>query len=436
MKKALLAGIFVCVAAATLTAQPVEFEWWYALGGRLGDKIVELCDRFNAQQKEYKVVQVFKGDYPTTVNAGIAAFRAGKPPHILQVFEVGTGTMMAAKGAVKPVYQLMAETGQPFDRAGFIGPVAGYYSTTDGRMLSMPFNSSTTVLYWNKEAFRKAGLDPEKPPRTWPELEQIDRKLTATGLYKAGMGSTWMSWIQLENFSAWHNLPFGTRENGMDGMDAEFTFNGPYQVRHIEMLNQWQKEKLFMYGGRQGAANVFFSNGEIPMMFESTGAYAGFKATCKFEWGVTALPYYPDIPGAPQNSIIGGASLWVMNGRKAEEYRGVAKFFAYLSQPDIQAEWHQFTGYVPVTTAAYELSKKQGFYDKNPGMDIGIRQLSNKPPTANSKGLRFGYFVEMRDILDETFEAIFAGKTTTKQGLDDAVKKGNALLRQFERVNK
>jgi sn-glycerol 3-phosphate transport system substrate-binding protein len=436
MKRLLLIGVLACLAAVTVTAQPVEFEWWYALGGKLGDKIVEFCDRFNASQKDYKVVGVFKGDYPTTMNAGIAAFRAGKPPHILQVFEVGTGTMMAAKGAVKPVYQLMAETGQPFDPEAYIAPVAGYYSTTDGRMLSLPFNSSTTVLYWNKDAFRKAGLDPEKPPKTWPEVEQIARTLAGTGLYKAALASAWMSWVQLENFSAWHNLPFGTRDNGMSGLDSEFTFNGPYQIRHIENLNRWQKDKMFAYVGRAGAGNVFFSNGEIPMMFESSAGYAGFKATCKFPFGVTQLPYYPDIPGAPQNSIIGGASLWVLNGRKAEEYKGVAKFFSFLSQPDIQAEWHQFTGYVPITTAAYELSRKQGFYDRNPGMDIAIKQLTNKKPTANSKGLRFGYFVEMRNILDETFEAIFAGKVTTKQGLDEAVQKGNALLRQFERVNR
>jgi len=428
-------GILCFLMSLLLFAAPIEVEFWHAHGGRLGEKVVAICEDFNRSQSEYKVIPVYKGSYYDTMTAGIAAFRAGKPPHILQVYEVGTATMMAAKGAIKPVYQLMAETREPFDPSVYLPAVTGYYTTSDGRMLSLPFNSSTPVLYYNKEAFKKAGLDPNKPPKTWPEVAEYARKLVQAG-YKGGFSTAWMSWIHLENFSAWHNVPFGTLENGFGGLGTEFTFNGPLQVRHIQQLADWQKEKIFVYGGRTNKGNVLFSSEEVAMYTESSAGYAGFVGTCKFEFGVSMLPYWPDVPGAPQNSIIGGASLWVMNGRKDAEYKGVARFFSYLSKPEVQADWHQFTGYLPITKAAYELTKKQGFYDKNPGTDISVLQINLKPPTPNSKGIRFGYMPQVRELLDETFEDILAGKVTAKKGLDDAVRKGNELLRQFERVNR
>jgi len=156
----------------------------------------------------------------------------------------------------------------------------------------------------------------------------------------------------------------------------------------------------------------------------------------KFEFGIGMMPYWPDVKGAPQNSIIGGATLWALAGHKPAEYKGVAKFFTYLSSPEVQAASHQRTGYLPITLAAYELTKKQGFYDKNPGTDTSIRQINNKPPTSNSKGLRLGNYVQIRDVMDEELEAVWAGTKSAKEGLDAIVKRGNELLRQFERTNK
>jgi sn-glycerol 3-phosphate transport system substrate-binding protein len=370
------------------------------------------------------------------MNAGIAAFRAKTPPHILQVFEVGTATMMAAKGAIKPVYQVMKESGLPFDPSVYLPTVSGYYTTTDGKMLSMPFNSSTPVLYYNVDMFKKAGLDPEKPPVTWLTMGEIAKKLVAAGVCQAGFSSAWNGWIQIENLSAWHNVPIGTKANGFGGLDAVYTFNGPVQVKHIQQLADWQKDKVFVYGGRTNVGNAKFSSGEVAMYTESSAGYAGFKSTCKFEFRTTMLPYWPDVKGAPQNTIIGGASLWVLQGHKPEEYKGVAAFFNYLSRAEVQAEWHQATGYLPITLAAYELTKKQGFYEKNPGTETALKQMTLHKPTENSKGLRFGDHAKTREIMDNEFEAVFAGQKTAKQGLDDAVKAGNDLLRKFEKANK
>jgi len=433
MKKLLLAAMVLIMVTGVYAQTTVEF--WHAMTGKNGDMVQALADKYNASQKDYKVVPVWKGSYADTLNAGIAAYRSGTAPAILQVFEVGTATMMAAKGAIKPVYQLMAENNEKFDPKVYIPTITAYYSTSDGKMLSMPFNSSTAVLYYNKDAFKKAGLDPEKAPVTWPDFFATAKKLKASGM-EGGFTSNWISWIQLENLSAWHNLPFGTRNNGFDGLDTQLVFNSPLVLRHLQTIYDLSKDGTFIYGGREGNANPLFSSGKVGMQFESIGGYANFKNNCKFDFGVARLPYYPDVPGAPQNSIIGGASLWVFNGKSKAEYKGVADYFSFISLPENQAFWHQQTGYLPTTMAAYELTKSQGFYTTNPGPEVAIKQLLNKAPTGNSMGIRFGNFSVIRTIEDQTWEDILAGKISVKDGLDKMVLDGNKTLRDFERINK
>jgi len=431
---AVAAGAFALTAAGQAFAQ-TEIQWWHAMGGKLGEKVESIAAGFNASQNDFKVVPVYKGNYTETMTGAIAAFRAKKQPHIVQVFEVGTATMMAAKGAIYPVYELMKDAGAEFDPSVYLPSVTGYYTDTAGNMLSMPFNSSTPVLYYNKTAFAKAGLDPDSPPKTWPEMGEASKKLQAAGM-SCGFTTGWQSWVQIENFSAWHNVPIGTMENGFAGLGTEFTINSPLHVKHIAQLAEWQKTKIFDYGGRRSDSAPKFYNGECAMYMNSSAALAGIKANAKdFEFGVGMLPYWPDVAGAPQNSIIGGATLWVLTGHKKAEYKGVAAFFNYLSSAEVQADWHQFTGYLPITTAAYELSKKQGFYEKNPGADVSIKQMTLNKPTPNSKGLRFGNFVQIRDVINEELEAIWAGNKTAQQGLDEAVSRGNDLLRKFEKEN-
>ncbi len=429
---AVLAALgMACTAAQAQT----EIQFWHSMGGALGDKVSELAQKFNETQKDYKIVPSFKGTYPESMTAAIAAYRAGNAPHILQVFEVGTATMMAAKGAIVPVTKLMKDADEPFDPKAYLPAVAGYYTDSKGNMLSFPFNSSTVVFYVNKDAFKKAGLDPNKAPKTWKEFIAAADKLKASGqqcVYTTG----WPSWMHIENFSAWHNVPIGTRENGMAGLDTEFRINSPLHVRHLTMLQDMAKKGTFTYAGRTNQAEAKFSSGECAMMTSSTGAQANIRRSAKFEWSVNMIPFHDDVAGAPQNSIIGGASLWVMGGKTNNAYKGIAKFFAYLSRPEVQMDWHTGTGYVPITMAAYELTRKSGFYDKNPGADIAIKQLTNKPPTANSRGLRFGNYVQGREVIEEEMEAVFAGKKDPKAALDEAARRGNEILRKFEAANR
>ena len=434
-------GIAAAVTAAlmsTAAQAATEITWWHAMGGELGAKLEEVAKGFNESQTDYVVVPVFKGSYAETLTAAIAAFRANEQPAIVQVFEVGTGTMMAAKGAVYPVYQLMADQAQAWDPSSFLAPVVGYYSDPEGNILSLPFNSSTPIMYYNKKVFEAAGLDPNVAPKTWAEMESFARQIKTSGAANCGITTEWMSWIQTENLSALHDQQFGTLDNGFGGMGAEFTFNNAVVAKHWDNLKKWSDEGLFQYAGPAGGADAkpkFYAQ-ECAIFMGSSASRAGVIANAKdFEVGFAPLPYYDDVTTEPKNSIIGGATLWVLQGKSPEEYKGVATFFTYLQKPEVQADWHQFTGYLPITNAAYDLGKAQGYYEKNPGSDIAINQITRGTPTANSKGVRFGNLTQVRDVVDNEFEALLAGQKTAQEALDSAVARGNQILRDFEAAN-
>jgi sn-glycerol 3-phosphate transport system substrate-binding protein len=424
--------------AAMLAAAPAhavtEIQWWHAMSGELQPIVERLAADFNASQTNYRILPEYKGQYTQTMTAALFAMRTGQHPAIVQVNEVATATMMAAKGAIYPVHQLMREQGVPFDPKAYLPAVAGYYTDTVGNMLSLPFNASTPILYYNKDQFRLAQLDPETPPRTWPEVEAAAQKLQAAGV-PCGFTAAWPSWVHIENLSAVHNVPIATRQNGFGGLDAALTISNDVAVKHLAALAAWQKTKIFDYGGRADRADAKFHGSQCAMYVTSSATRPDILANAKFEVGYGLMPYWPDVAAAPQNSIIGGATLWVLKGRPVTEYKGVARFFAFLSRPEVQARWHQATGYLPITRAAYELSRSQQFYDRNPGTDISIKQITVKEPTENTKGLRIGSFVLVRDVIEEELEQAIAGQVPAKAALDSAVRRGNEILRRFEKAN-
>ena len=374
-----------------------EVQWWHAMGGVNGERVDKISSDFNASQSQYKVVPVYKGNYTETMTAAIAAYRAKSHPHIVQVFEVGTATMMAAKGAVYPVEQVMKDSGETFDKSDFLPAVISYYQTPEGELLSMPFNSSTPVLWYNADALKKAGVG---VPITWAEMKSASEKLLASGM-DCGFSFGWQSWVMVENYSAWHDLEIGTQENGFAGLDTKFSINNKNVKRILGQISDWSKKGIFKYGGRRGDSLSMFTNGECAMWMNSSAYYGSIKKQAKFNYAQSMLPLDTEASSSRQNSIIGGATLWVLKGHKSDEYKGVAKFMNYLSSPAVQAWWHQETGYVPITKSAYELSKSQGFYQTNPGTDTAIKQLNLNQPTPNSRGLRFGNFVQIRDIINE-----------------------------------
>jgi sn-glycerol 3-phosphate transport system substrate-binding protein len=431
-RKMLIGAALIGALTSTSAFAQTEIQWWHAMTGANNEVINKLAEEFNKSQSDYKVVPTFKGTYADTMNAGIAAFRAGNAPHIMQVFEVGTATMMGAKGAIKPVYQLMKDAGEKFDPKAYLPTITGYYSTSKGEMLSFPFNSSSMVMWVNKDELKKAGVN--EIPKTWPQVFDAAKKLKAAGHNTCGFSSAWITWAMLEQFSAWHNVPLASKANGLDGFDTELKFNSPLHVKHLQNLVDLQKDKTFDYSGRDSKSEGRFTSGECAIFLNSSGFYGNVKANAKFDYTSAPMPYYPDVKGAPQNSIIGGASLWVMGGKSDKEYKGVAKFLAFLSDTDRQVKLHKESGYLPITKAAYEKVKASGFYKENPILEVPLIELTSKEPTENSRGLRLGNMVQMRDMWSEEIEAALAGQKSAKDALDAAVARGNQALRQFERT--
>jgi sn-glycerol 3-phosphate transport system substrate-binding protein len=426
---------FALAASLTTAAQAqTEIQFWHSMTAVNGEWVNDLAKDFNASQKDYKVVPTFKGTYDESMTGAVAAFRAGNGPHVLQVFEVGTATMMASKGAIIPVGQVMKDAGVKFDPAAYVPAVAGYYTAPNGQMLSFPFNSSTTVFYFNKDAFKAAGINTDKPPGTWPEVALAAAKLKASG-HKCPFTTAWQGWTQLESFSAWHNVEFATKRNGLAGLDARMLVNSPLHVRHIDNLANMSKQGLFIYKGRGNVPEASFISGECAMITTSSGFYGNVAKNAKFGYALAPLPFYPDVAGAPQNTVIGGASLWVLSGRNKADYKGVAQFFNYLSSPEVQSASHKRTGYLPITTAAYQLTDKSGFYKDKPGTDVAVTQMIRKT-TDKSRGIRLGNYVQIRAVEDEELEQVWGGKKSAQEALDSIVKRGNELLERFEKANK
>jgi sn-glycerol 3-phosphate transport system substrate-binding protein len=423
----------LALSAATAAAQ-TEINFWHAMGGQLGERTDAFATEFNAMQDQCVVNSIYQGNYTETMTAAIAAFRAGEQPHIVQVFEVGTATMMSAadNGAVYPIYQLMADQGIAFDEADYLPGVISYYSDTDGNLLSLPFNSSTPVMWINVTLFEENGLE---IPTTWDGVIEAARALKEAGVASPfGMG--WQSWTMIENFSAWHDLQIGTNSNGFGGTDTELTINNDHVINHIQRLADMAEEGLFTYGGRRGDSRPQFVNGEAAMWINSSAYYGGFVADIQdFEFTQVPMPYDPAVRSEPLNSVIGGATLWVLRGHDDAEYACTAQFLDFLSGTEQQADWAQATGYVPITLAAADLMEERGFFADNPGTDVAITQLTLNAPTANSAGLRFGNFVQIRDVINEELEAVWSGNKTAAEAMNTAVERGNALLRRFESAN-
>jgi sn-glycerol 3-phosphate transport system substrate-binding protein len=432
LRCAILAVVLVCAAA------PARAQWeirvWHAMSGAQGAELASFAERFNAAQQDYRVVLAYKGSYDETLAATLATQRRWSwtaPPHVVQVRETGTVEMLARRGLTMPLWQILQDAGERLD--GYLPSVEAPFADADGRLLALPFTAATPVLYYNRDALRLARLSPAEPPKTWYEMPAVLAALAAVG-YGCAYTTAYPSWVLLENMSAWHDQRFATHRNGMDGHDARLAFNSRLMVRWISMLSTWREAGYFTNWGRGDEAEARFAAGHCALLTSSSASYAALRSRAGFDLGVAQLPYYDDFDEAPQNTLAGGAGLWVLAGKPPVEYLGVARFFAFLAQPAVQAEWHQKTGGIPLTYAAYELTRKQGFYAANPGQEIAVQQLIAKLPTWESRGIRLGQFARIRGIIDEELEQVWGGRKSALDALNAAVARGNALLEGLEKT--
>ena len=429
--------LLVVFCAGQVMAKPVTIQWWHAMRSARGEVCNYMIKQFNDSQDKYVVVGTNKGNYDETVNAGVAAIRAKKHPHILQSFEVGTQTMMLS-GAIYPVHELMKDAGYNVNWKDYLQPVLSYYMNSDGNLMSMPFNSSTPVMYYNVDLFKKAGIPllSKSKSVTWDDMAEITAKLVKSGV-PGGLVTAWQSWTQIENYSAIHNIPFASKANGYEGLDCELTINNDKVVNHIARLKSWMADGRFFYGGQkyQGPKAEFIAQ-NAGLYIDSISGIAKLKKAVKdFKWDVAPLPVESWMK-EPQNSIIGGASNWVLKGHSKEEYEGVAAFLDFLATNRMQGFWHMQTGYFPITLTSYKGLKDVGYFDANPFQEVGIKQMTRREPTKISRGLRLGYFIQIRNIINEELELVWNDSKTPQEALDNAVKRSNIKLREFEKTYK
>ena len=424
MKTILAAGI---AALAIPASAKTELQWWHAMGGRLGEVVDEIATNYNASQSEYEIIPTYKGGYEDTMTAGIAAFRAKQQPHVLQIFDAGAATIINAPGAAIPVADLMEEHGKGFDSNDYIEGVRGFYADSAGKMIGMPFNSSTPLLYYNKDAFAAAGI--ANPPATWEEFEAMAPKLKAAG-YTA-LAQSHSPWILSENFHSRHNIQLSTGNNGYDSTDVKILYNNDHLKMHWGKMKEWLDAGHYGFFGRAWGDNQdAFVQKKVAMWMGSSGSFGGLKKSTDFEFGTTFLPYWKSIIDEPKSTFIGGAALFAMSGKSDAEYKGVADFFAYMTNNENQVFWHKETGYVPITTAAYNMAKAEGYYDESPDAEIGILQLS-QPGGEWTKGYRLGYYVQIREVMYKKYDDIFSGKSSVEKAFSEMETESNALLERF-----
>jgi sn-glycerol 3-phosphate transport system substrate-binding protein len=418
-----LAGMSSALAAT-------EVELWHAMGGALGERVDELVKKFNDSQKDYVVKAIHKGSYDEVLNGMIAAYRAKRHPEIVQSNERSVLTMVHS-GAIVPTDDLMREQGYNIDWSQFIKPIVNYFAV-GGKLQAMPFNSSTPILFYNRDHFKAAGFD--KPGATWQELEPQLNAIKAKGVSNCAMvlpGD--YEWSFLENHSAINDIPYATKRNGLDGLDTSFVFNKGKLVDQVERMKRLIGSNVMQIAGQGVIPVQLFTSGACSTILASTAAHAAVVAAAKFNWSATELPY--EQGATPRNSVIGGAALWTLKGHSPEKYKAVAAFYNFIAQTDTQVWWHQATGYVPVTVTAYDSAKAQGYYKNNPTREIAVVQLMRGTPTENSSGFRIGNSNQINVAIMEEVSAAFLGRKPVQQALDDAVARGNQALRRFEQLN-
>ncbi|WP_420562281.1 extracellular solute-binding protein [Thalassobaculum sp.] len=427
---------FAALAASPASAEPIKFEYWYGLSGHLGEVVQQTCDRFNQSQSEFEIVCVGQDGYAQAVQNSIAAFRAGKHPTIVQAYDAGTADLMMS-GEFYPVQKMMADYNITIDWDNYFPGISNYYASSKGELFSMPFNSSTAVMYYNIADLKKAGV--ETPPATWEEFGADLEKLKASGK-ACPFAYAPDSWIDLEQFSMAHNVPIATNNNGYDGLDSELVFNTTVHVQHMQNLKRWKDDGLLQIRTSQGGLNSrdSFAQGECSFYFGSIASHATVHSVAKpdLEWSVAMLPIYEGYER--HNTVVGGASLWVLSKKTEEEYRGAAAYLSFLATPESERFWSSNTGYIPVTKTGFQNLKDSGFYDNPPykGREIAIESLTYTEPGPLTRGIRLGGFIQVRKEWSGEIEAAFADKKSIQEALDAAVERGNAAITKFARLYK
>ncbi|WP_425457907.1 extracellular solute-binding protein [Aureimonas fodinaquatilis] len=412
-------------------AQPVQITWWHGMGGANEQVINQVAEKFNAAQDACAITPVSKGTYEEALASGIAAFRSGEQPNILQVFDAGAATIISAKGATIPAEDLIVEAGHDFNRADFIDGIRYFYADADGKFIGMPFNSSAPIMYINTQALEEAGVE---APKTWEEFETIAPKLKEAGYIP--LTASQLTWQFTENFFSRQNIQFASNNNGYDGFEGT-TINAtdPNLIMMFQKLKDWKDAGLYEYYGAGWSDNQKpFEEGKVALWIGSSGSFGGLSKTATMPFSADFLPFWQAIDGAGTASFIGGAALFAMAGKPDDQNKCSADFFSFLTSTEIQKFYHQATGYVAITKAAYDEAKAEGYYDEKPVAAVGMEQLM-LPQGDWSKGYRLGFYPQIRSVMEREYNKIFAGETTVEDAFKAIETEGNELLARFAKTS-
>ncbi|CZI03643.1 TPA: extracellular solute-binding protein [Legionella pneumophila subsp. pneumophila] len=415
----LLLLIFLSVIPAQ--AKPVELVFWHAMAGHLGDEVRLLADDFNKSQNQYRVKSIYKGNYTETLTNFAAAFRARQAPSIVQIFEVGTSIMLAPPGVIKPVDLLMSEQGISLPKDDFIQSVREFYSR-DGQLMAMPFNLSAPVLYYNADILAKVGYGKHNFPQTWSAMEIMAEKIKKAG-YDCTYTTAYPGWVLFESFLAIHGLPI------TQGNPASAAFHTPQLMAHFQRLKRWHDLHYFRYGGRVDDATILFTSSVCPLFSQSSGAYNSLSALVPFHLGVATMPLDTGASPIRHANVAGGAALWAVGGQTEEQYRGIARFFAFIAKPEVQKRWHEHTGYLPLGLKGIYANIVQS--SQHPALLLARTDLEDNLPEKPYKHM--GPQNQIRGINDEVLEAMFADLMSPEEALNEATIRANHLLLRFAR---
>ncbi|HTW09199.1 MAG TPA: extracellular solute-binding protein [Acidimicrobiales bacterium] len=428
---AVMLSASLAASPAYAATPPVTLNFWTAMSGANGAALDHLVNEFNNSQHAYKVVATYKGSYTTVLSDTIAAFRAHNQPNIAQIFDAGTATIMDANGVYEPIHSLMAEYNLPFSTSDFIGGAASYYETAADQLDSLPFNSSTPVLYYNKKLLAKAGI--AGPPSTWDQFYSDAKALTAHGVGCSLTSSgAYVMWTDMEEFDMWNGYEFATQDNGYDSITGvKLMLDTPALVAHWSMLGQLGQKDEYLWNGTTNTTVPLFSGGTCAMYEQSSADLATITAAAKFPFGVAPLPTVNGDRNAPQNTVVGGASLWVLSGEPSGTYQGDAEFLHFLMSGPAQAYWASHTGYVAVSEAGVQVLSSENFYKSHPSDSVATKELTERPAKPYTRGIRLGYLPEIREVEASAISEILSGKETAAHALAAAQAQGDKILSEF-----
>lgn len=426
-----IASIALCfgIVAAPPAQAVTEVRVWHSLTGVPAEAFTKIVSDFNGEQKNYHVDLVFKGSESATVAAGLAALKATDGPDLLQVSDVLSGEVVMNKDATKPLYEILP-LAKSKDFEFFLPGAVMFMKDERNRLRAFPLEASVPVLLYNKTAFAKAGLPADAKLTTWRDLQNALVAIQDAGKgFKCPYTSSDQAWIHIENIGALHGETIATKNNGLEGSGATLSFNDLLHVRHVALMTSWTKAELFIHSGHDEEGDARFASGECGVLTTASGSLGDIRAKARFDIGVAPLPFYEEAARQPVNTLVGGSALWAIDGRSRDTYNGIATFLAYLATPVVAADWHQKTGSLPWTSAAYIASERTGFYDKTPGLGAIMKAAATSQGAA-SRGIRLPNYVKVRGVMDVELDEVWAGRKPPKQGLDDAVRLGDLAMKE------